>query len=64
MYKITKIIYVKPDGSKNILHHQKCVDSVLEYKKGLQRVKGEKILLEYTKLPSSKKIKKQWRKKV
>lgn len=63
MYQITKTIYVKPDGSKNILHHQECVDSIKEYKKRLRRVKGEKILLEYTKLPSNKKEKK-WRKKV
>ena len=47
MFKITKTIYVRPDGKRNILHHEVCVEDLEEYKKKCHPNKGEKVLLEY-----------------
>jgi len=47
MFKITKTIYVHPDGSRSILHHEVCVEDLNVYKKQCHPNKGETILLEY-----------------
>ena len=47
MFKITKTIYVRPDGKRTILHHEVCVEDLEEYKRKCHPNKGEKVLLEY-----------------